>query len=78
MSQILDAVFDGTVLHLETPLNLKAGTRVRVTVEIAPSEKSTLPLSFLQTAKSLQLDGSPDWSANLDHDLYHQYIPEND
>ena len=52
MSQILDAVFDGTVLHPETPLNLKPGTRVRVTVEIAPSEKLIPAPFFLANCES--------------------------
>ncbi len=33
MLQELEAVFDGTALQLEVPLNLAASTRVRIIVE---------------------------------------------
>lgn len=33
MLQELEAIFDGTALQLEVPLNLKAGTRVRIILE---------------------------------------------
>ena len=54
---------------MEVPLNLKAGTRVRIILErVLPDEE---PKSFLQTAKSLQLQGEPDWSEKID-----QYLSE--
>ena len=69
MVQIIEAVFDGTVLRPEGPLTLDANTRVRVTVETLPVEGSA-QRSFLRTARSLRLEGPPDWAANLDHYLY--------
>ncbi|MFN6238372.1 MAG: antitoxin family protein [Microcystis sp.] len=33
MPQALEAVFDGTALQLEEPLNLAAGTRVTIIIE---------------------------------------------
>jgi predicted DNA-binding antitoxin AbrB/MazE fold protein len=78
MIQIVEAVFDGTTFHPTTPLDLEAGTRVRITVESGSPAIPTPPKSFLQTAKSLHLQGSPDWSANLDHDLYGDATQEND
>ena len=33
MLQELEAVFDGTALQLKAPLNLAAGTRVRIIIE---------------------------------------------
>ncbi|MBE9231693.1 hypothetical protein IQ231_08320 [Cuspidothrix issatschenkoi LEGE 03284] len=66
MLQELEALFDGTVLQLETPLNLAAGTRVRIIVEsIIPNEAKPLK-TFLQTAQSLQLQGEPHWSEKID------------
>ncbi|PSB23615.1 antitoxin family protein [Stenomitos frigidus] len=77
MIQIVEAVFDGTTLHPTAPLDLEAGTLVRITVESVSPETSANPKSFLQTAKSLHLQGAPDWSANLDHYLYSDAVQEN-
>ena len=69
MVQTLEAVYDGTVLRPDEPLPLEANTRVRLTVEPIPA-KTGEPLSFLDVARSLRLDGPPDWSRNLDRYLY--------
>jgi hypothetical protein len=69
MTQTVEAVYDGAVLRPETALELAPNTRVRVTVEILrPVEIA--PASFLRTARSLDLRGPADWSANLDSYLY--------
>ncbi|MGG6268142.1 antitoxin family protein [Leptolyngbya sp. AN03gr2] len=78
MIQTVEAVFDGNTLRPAVPLNLEAGTRVRIIVESVVPEPSKKPRSFLETAKSLQLQGAPDWSTNLDHYLYGDEIQEND
>ena len=78
MSQILDAIFDGTTLQPTTPLNLKSGTRVRIIVESIEPTADETPKSFLQTAKSLHLEGNPDWSENVDQYLYDQNTTDND
>jgi predicted DNA-binding antitoxin AbrB/MazE fold protein len=70
MSQTIAAVFDKGVLHPEEPLELEEGTRVKITIEIVSPAKINKPQSFLQTARSLQLEGPSDWSENLDHYLY--------
>jgi len=72
MSQKLEAIFDGTSLQPMIPLTLKPGTRVRIIVESVESSTEDQPKSFLQTAKSLNLEGNPDWSENLDQYLYSQ------
>ncbi|HEY9619981.1 MAG TPA: antitoxin family protein [Crinalium sp.] len=64
MLQTLEAIFDGKTLQPEVPLNLKAGTRVRIIVESVLPDTTTQPTTFLQTAKSLHLQGEPDWSKN--------------
>jgi hypothetical protein len=69
MSRTFEAVFDGKLLHPSEPIPLEPNTRVRITVEpISPEEPE--PASFLETASSLNLQGPPDWSANLDKYLY--------
>ena len=62
MLQELEAVFDGTALQLEVPLNLAAGTRVRIIVESVLPNEVKQTKTFLQTAQSLKLHGAPDWS----------------
>ena len=65
----IEAVFDGTVLRPKEPLPLEANTRVRLTVEVL-QEAPVSASSFLATARSLELQGPPDWSARVDHYLY--------
>jgi hypothetical protein len=68
MGKTVEALFDGTVLRPSEPLTLEPNTRVWIVIETAPPSIS--PCSFLRTARSLNLDGPPDWSANLEHYLY--------
>lgn len=69
MAATIEAWFDGTVFRPSEPIVLAPNTRVRITVETVAMgpERST---SFLQVARGLQLDGPPDWSANVEHYLY--------
>jgi predicted DNA-binding antitoxin AbrB/MazE fold protein len=69
MTQIVEAVYDGAVLRPESALGLEPNTRVRLTVEVLPPIEAALP-SFLRIARSLDLRGPADWSANLDSYLY--------
>ncbi|MDT9215698.1 MAG: hypothetical protein P5697_19745 [Limnospira sp. PMC 1256.20] len=50
---------------------------VKITVETLFAPKDT-PKTFLQTAQSLQLQGKPDWSENIDQYLYGNSITEDD
>jgi predicted DNA-binding antitoxin AbrB/MazE fold protein len=75
VGKTIEAVCDGTVLHLSEPLELKKGTRVRLTLEAIEEEK---PRSFLQTAKDLQLQGPIDWSTNIHHYLYSEGVQSHD
>jgi predicted DNA-binding antitoxin AbrB/MazE fold protein len=68
MLKTLDAVYDGTVLHPFEPLALEPNTRVRITIETEPTKQKRA--SFLQTARSLELEGPSDWSENVDEYLY--------
>ena len=69
MSTRLYATFDGEVLRPEGPVPLAPNTRVRVLIE-DPESAAPKPASFLDVAKSLDLDGPADWSTNLDEYLY--------
>jgi hypothetical protein len=69
----IDATFDGAVFRPTHPVSLPPNTAVRLTVErITRTEKTG---SFLKTARSLQLEGPPDWAANLEHYLYGEVGP---
>ena len=70
MTQEFEAIFDGTALQLEVPLNLAVGTRVRVIVASIVPNEAQQPKTFLKTAQSLKLHGDPDWSENIDQYLY--------
>jgi hypothetical protein len=78
MLQELEAVFDGTALQLEVPLNLAAGTRVRIVVESVLPNEVKPPKTFLKTAQSLKLQGEPDWSEKIDQYLYGETLSDND
>ena len=69
MTTVIQATYDGKVFHPTQPVALEPNTPVRLTVEPLPTE-SRKAGSFLQTARSLNLEGPPDWSANLDKYLY--------
>ncbi len=76
MSKVIEAVFDGEVLRPVEPVELKPHTRVRITLEVT-DEAAGKAASFLQTARSLKLEGPADWSARLDEYLYGDKRPEN-
>jgi predicted DNA-binding antitoxin AbrB/MazE fold protein len=67
MTLTIDAIYDGQVFRPAKPVDLKPNTPVTISVIYAGGEQSA---SFLDVAQSLQLDGPPDWSQNLDDYLY--------
>jgi hypothetical protein len=69
MSRTFHATFDGHVLHLEGALMLPPNTRVVVTIETI-EEAARESHSFLRTARSLNLEGPPDWASRLDDYLH--------
>ena len=69
---------DSAALLPEVPLNIKSGTRVRIIVESLLPDEKPKPKTFLQTAKSLNLQGKPDWSTNIDQYLHEENISENE
>jgi predicted DNA-binding antitoxin AbrB/MazE fold protein len=70
MSQTLEAIFDGEVLRPDEPIELEPNTRVRITIEPTTRSSEKKGRSFLQIARSLKLEGPPDWSERLDDYLY--------
>jgi len=77
MLQELEAVFDGTALQPEVPLNLAVGTRVRIIVESVLPNAVKPPKTFLKTAQSLNLQGESDWSEKIDQYLYAATLSDN-
>ncbi len=69
MTKTLKAIYSGGVLKLDEPIDIEPDTSVLVTIELK-DKKETNQKSFLQTARSLHLDGPVDWSENLDEYLY--------
>lgn len=65
----IEAVFDGEVLRPKDPLSLKPNTHVHLTIETTDPKVSG-GRSFLNTARSLRLEGPRDWASNLDDYLY--------
>lgn len=76
MVKTIEAIFDGKAFLPTEPVTLKPNTRVKVIIETLLSDEDEETTSFLQTARSLNLDGPPDWSANLDEYLYGGKIPD--
>jgi hypothetical protein len=74
MRRIIDAVFDGKVLRPTEPLARESKTAVKITVE-TEAERTGRPVSFLDVALSLNLDGPEDWSENLHKYLYQRPGP---
>jgi hypothetical protein len=65
MVTAIDATFDGTVFRPSEPVQLEPNTPVRITFEpVAVPESNTE--SFLKVARTLKIQGPPDWSENVD------------
>jgi hypothetical protein len=62
----VDAVFDGRVFLPVQPITLPPNTRVQIAVTTDEQQ----PISFLDVAEALALEGPPDWSIQLDEYLY--------
>ena len=73
MSKTIEAVYDGEVLRPDEPLELHPNTRVRVTIDELAIDTHT-PRSFLRTARSLNLQGPPDWSERIEEYLIDNLI----
>ncbi len=78
MLQELEAIFDGSSLQLNVPLDLAVGTKVRIIVESVLPNEIKPPQTFLKTAQALKLQGEPDWSEKIDKHLYPETLSNND
>lgn len=63
----IEAVFDGKAFLPVTPVAIKPNTHVWISVD---AQDGQAPMSFLDTARSLKLNGPPDWAERLDEYLY--------
>ena len=74
MTKTLEAIYDGEVLRPDEPLDIEPNTRIQITIETQDAETKGIPsrngMSFLDTARSLNLEGPPDWSDRLEEYLY--------
>ena len=65
----IKGTFDGEVLRFDEPPGLEPNTRVLIVIkEVLLGDEE--PVSALDVAMSLNLDGPPDWARNIDHYLY--------
>lgn len=69
MTKTLEATYDGEVFRPDEPLELDANTRVKITIETQENRPGN-GMSFLDTARSLNLEGPPDWSDRFEEYLY--------
>jgi hypothetical protein len=79
MSTTIHATFDGQVLRPEEPIALAPNTRVRITIEPDVEPEPPKPKtggSFLKVARTLKLEGPPDWSERLDDYLYGGFVDD--
>lgn len=69
MTKTIYLTFDGQVFRPDEPIDLEPDTRVRATIEPAETGLGE-HADFLETARSLNLDGPPDWSSRFEEYLY--------
>ena len=77
MTKTIGALYDGQVLRPDEQLNLRPNTRVRITIDSPDIDKSK-PMSFLGTARQLNLDGPTDWSDRIEDYLYGKQVDDVD
>ena len=68
MTLTFDAVYDGKAFLPVKPIRMEPNTHVRIVIVTEPEPVESG--SFLDVAESLELEGPPDWSVNLDEYLY--------
>jgi len=70
MAQTVTAVFDGNVLHPDTPLDLEPHTRYVLTIQ--PDSSIDVDGDAWDVLERLTgtVDAPPDWSSEHDHYLY--------
>jgi len=66
MTNIIEATYDGKVFRPDKPVSLQPNTHVKIIIEVEISPDQPKQNSFLQTARSLKLNGPSDWAENID------------
>jgi predicted DNA-binding antitoxin AbrB/MazE fold protein len=69
MANTIEAIYDGSVFRPSEPPELAPNSRVLLVIQDVLSNGQE-PTSVLDVALSLNLDGPPDWSRNIDRYLY--------
>nr|WP_239121721.1 antitoxin AF2212-like protein [Spirulina major] len=69
MVETITAVFDGEVFRPTHAVSLEPNTSVEITIKTVENGDRE-PVSFLEVARSFELEGPTDWSENLDKYLY--------
>ena len=79
MELTFEATFDGEVFRPDGKVDLEPNTKVKLIIENGskklklveiPKKGKSEPYAFLKYARSLNLDGPTDFSANLDEYVY--------
>lgn len=73
MTKTIKARYDGRTLYPAEPLPLPRDTWVELTVhtEIQPEQDEDVgATTFFDVARSISIEGPPDWSSRIDHYLY--------
>ena len=70
MEKTIKALFDGEVFRPAEPVALEPNTYVQIIIAAVSPGQGAAPVSFLQVARALNLEGPADWSTNLDKYLY--------
>jgi len=65
----IHALFDGEVLRPEEPVPVAPNTRVTITLE-DDEKPPPRKRSFIETARSVTLEGPADWSSRIHDYLY--------
>ncbi len=71
MSKTVTVVFDGQVLRLETPIELKLNQRYVVTIQSESADESSENVGWDAISSLVgSIDAPADWAAEHDHYLY--------
>ncbi len=65
MVKTIEATYDGKVFRPDDPVGLEPNTHVRLTIE-TDRPATGKAKSFLELARSLRLQGPPDWAVNIE------------
>lgn len=72
MTKTIQARYDGRAIHPDEPLPLPRDARITITVhaEEPQEDEDVGATTFFDVARSISIEGPPDWSARIDHYLY--------